>query len=212
MGLFGRSFLTEACRDPMEALDFYFDFVSPYSYLAHTQLGGLGAPVRLVPISVLRLMKLVNNTPTSITCSVKGAYLNTDLGRWAARYGVPFGAADMAKLDGRLLRRVATAAQGEATRATVTDAIFKAVWGKDGDASLDGLEDLLSGRGLPAAELIAAARQEAAAEALEAATKEAADHGVFGAPTLRLGRELFFGNDRLEFVREAVARVRESAL
>ena len=47
----------------------------------------LGARVRLTPFSVLPLMKLVNNTPTTITCSVKRAYAGKDLGRWAARYG-----------------------------------------------------------------------------------------------------------------------------
>jgi 2-hydroxychromene-2-carboxylate isomerase len=187
------------------ALEFYFDFQSPYSYLAHSQLGALGAPVRLAPISVLPLMKLVNNTPTTITCSAKRAYAGKDLARWAARYGVPLSSPDMKRLDGELLLRVVTAAPNEAIRAEATDAIFKAVWGGAGDPSPEGLEAVLSARGLPAADLIAAAGRPEAAEALAAATEAAAARGVFGAPTVFVGDEIFFGNDRLDFVRDRLA-------
>jgi 2-hydroxychromene-2-carboxylate isomerase len=192
----------------MDPIDFYFDFVSPYSYLAHSQLGTLEAPVGLAPIAVLELMKLVNNTPTTVTCSVKRAYAGKDLARWSARYGVPVVATDMKRLDSRLLLRVATAAEPGPERAAVVEAIFKAVWGAQGDPSPEGLEALLAGRGLPAADLIAAAAQPAAAETLAAETKTAAEIGVFGTPTIRVAGDLFFGNDRLDFVREAIAKAR----
>ena len=186
-------------------IEFFFDFQSPYSYLAHSQLGTLGAPVRLVPVSVLPLMKLVNNTPTTITCSVKRTYAGKDLGRWAARYGVRVIPPAREQLDGDLLLRVATAAQDEAVRAAVTETIFKAVWGGQGDPTPGGLEATLSARGLPAADLIAAAGEDATVKALEAATEAAAGRGVFGAPTIFVGDEMFFGNDRLDFVRECLA-------
>lgn len=195
----------------MKTIDFYFDFVSPYSYLAHSQLGGLGAPARLVPIAVLELMKLVNNTPTSITCPAKRAYAGKDLGRWARRYEVAFGAADMKRLDGALLLRLATAAGPMGLTEAVAAAIFRAVWGKDGDPSPDAIAATLAAAGLPADDLMAAAGEEATAQALTAATAEAAATGVFGAPTFRVGEELFFGNDRLDFVREALAAQREIA-
>jgi 2-hydroxychromene-2-carboxylate isomerase len=186
-------------------IEFYFDFQSPYSYLAHSQLGALGAPVRLMPFSVLPLMKLVNNTPTTITCPVKRAYAGKDLGRWAARYGVPLSPPDQQRLDGELLLRVVTAIEGEAVRAEAVDAIFKAVWGGVGDPSPDGLEALLNARGLDGAALIAAASRPETAEALASATQAAATRGVFGSPTIFVGDEIFFGNDRLDFVREHLA-------
>lgn len=190
----------------MDPIDFYFDFVSPYSYLAHSQLDSLEAPVRLAPITVLELMKLVGNTPTTVTCSVKRAYAGKDLARWSARYNIPVVATDMKRLDSALLLRVATTAKPGAERAAVVEAIFKGVWGAEGDPSPDGLEALLATRGLPAADLIAAAGQPAATDALAAETKAAAEAGVFGTPTIRTGGELFFGNDRLDFVREAIAK------
>jgi 2-hydroxychromene-2-carboxylate isomerase len=188
-----------------QTIEFYFDFQSPYSYLAHSQLGALGAPVRLAPFQVLPLMKIVNNTPTTITCAVKRAYAGKDLGRWAARYGVPLSPPDQNRLDGELLLRVVTAATSEAIRAAATDAIFKAVWGGAGDPSPEGLEAVLSARGLPAAEMIAAAGRPEAAAALVAVTEAAAARGVFGSPTIFVGEEMFFGNDRFEFVRDALA-------
>src|SRR5882672_3057266 len=87
-------------------LDFYFDFRSPYSYLAFTQLGSLPARANLLPISVLDVMKIVGNTPTSVTCGAKGSYVKRDLARWARHYGVPIKPrADMAKIDGKMLLR-----------------------------------------------------------------------------------------------------------
>jgi 2-hydroxychromene-2-carboxylate isomerase len=188
-----------------QTLEFYFDFQSPYSYLAHSQLDKLGARIRLKPFSVIPLMKLVNNTPTTITCSVKRAYAGKDLGRWAARYGAPLSSPDMKRLDGELLLRVVTAAKDEGTRSEATHAIFNAVWGGAGDPSPEGLEAVLAARGLPAAELIAAAAKPEAAAALVAATEAAAARGVFGAPTIFVGDEMFFGNDRFDFVRDCIA-------
>ncbi len=195
----------------MPPVSFYFDFFSPYSYLAHSQLPSLGAPVRLVPFQVLELMRLVNNSPTTITCAAKRAYARKDLGRWAARYGVILKPSDIRKLDGALLLRIATAAEVFGLREQVVDAIFKAVWGGAGDASPDGIGAHLTFADLPGDKLLAAAGIEATAAALKAATEEAADVGAFGAPTLRVGEEIYFGNDRLEFVRAAIVGQKETA-
>jgi len=150
-------------------------------------------------------MKIVGNTPTTVICAVKRAYAGKDLGRWALRYGIPLSMPDQKGLDAELLLRVVTAARDETTKATATDAIFKAVWGGIGDPSPAGLEAVLAARGLPAAKLIAAAGEPEAAEALTAATEAAAARGVFGSPTMFVGDEMFFGNDRLEWVRECLA-------
>ena len=73
----------------MTTIDFYFDFRSPYSYLAHSQLGSLGAGVNYRPMDVVAVMKQVGNTPTTVTCQAKGQYARADLQRWAKRYGLP---------------------------------------------------------------------------------------------------------------------------
>jgi 2-hydroxychromene-2-carboxylate isomerase len=79
----------------MRTIEFYYDFLSPYSYLASTHLAGLAdrtrSHVEFIPISVLAVMKLTDNSPTTILSKAKGAYAMADIGRWVSRYDVPFG-------------------------------------------------------------------------------------------------------------------------
>lgn len=195
----------------MKPVTFYFDFASPYSYLANTQTATLPGVVRRAPIAVLELMKLVNNVPTSVTCPAKRAYAGRDLGRWAARYGAPFAMANFGALNFDLLLRLAIAGEGLGVGARVTDRIFQAVWGGQGDASPAGVEIILAEAGLPVPALVERAEAAATAKALEDNIKEAATAGVFGAPTFVVGEELFFGNDRMDFVRAALGEKREVA-
>ena len=75
-------------------IDFYFDFPSPYSYLAHTQLPRIAAEhaaaVAYHPFRILELMKIVGNRPTTIECRNKSKYAGADLQRWIGRYKVDF--------------------------------------------------------------------------------------------------------------------------
>ncbi len=72
----------------------YFDFLSPYSYLAWTQRDTItaktGRQIDMTPVDVLSVMDVVGNTPTTITCPAQGKYAGTDLQRWIRRYQVPF--------------------------------------------------------------------------------------------------------------------------
>jgi 2-hydroxychromene-2-carboxylate isomerase len=73
-------------------IDFYFDFPSPYAYLAHTQFPGIaaehGARIVYHPFRILELMRIVGNRPTTIECKNKGKYASADLQRWVKRYKV----------------------------------------------------------------------------------------------------------------------------
>jgi len=185
----------------MSDVEFWFDFRSPYSYLAHTQLAGLGAPVALKPMYVLQVMEIVGNTPTTITCEAKGRYARADLGRWAALYGVPLsGHPKMRALDGRRLMRAALAAIDAGKGDAAVAALFQAVWVNG--APLDTAEDVARLLGAAGFDIAPAALDVRALDArLDAASREAADRGVFGAPTFITGGQMFFGNDRLDFLR-----------
>ena len=67
----------------MTTIDLYFDFHSPYSYLAHSQLGSFSATVNYHPMDLVAVMMQVGNTPTTIACPAKGKYAGADLQRWA---------------------------------------------------------------------------------------------------------------------------------
>lgn len=190
-----------------QRLEFFFDFASPYSYLAHSQLDGLGCEVAVRPMQVLKVMAAVGNQPTTIQSAAKGRYARADLGRWAALYGLPLNPANMRKNDGAACARAVLAAGRLGKAREATAALFHAFWGQG--APLTTTWEILAA--LDAAGLDIKALEpliddpEIAAE-LDANTAEAAERGVFGAPTLFLGGEMYFGNDRLDFVRAQIAR------
>jgi 2-hydroxychromene-2-carboxylate isomerase len=192
-----------------DQLDFYFDFRSPYSYLAFTQLGSLPAPANLMPISVLDVMKLVGNTPTTVTCEAKGRYARRDLQRWARRYGVPVTPrSDVAKIDGKMLLRAVLASASVGALQTTVETLFFAFWRDAADLSAEGCRTLFRRAGLPADEILGLVNDQSTIDTLKRNDQRAAERGVFGTPTFFVGGDMYFGNDRLDFVRDRLAAER----
>jgi 2-hydroxychromene-2-carboxylate isomerase len=192
-----------------QSLEFFFDFRSPYGYLAHSQLPGLGTEIVLRPMNLLTVMKAVNNTPTTVTCKVKGAYANADLRRWAKKYGMPIAPADMRAMDAEAHLRAVLAAPSAKAAAAVVSTLFAACWG-EGKTLTSAAEIIehLSAAGVDTSGLAERIDDQETIDALEANCKEAAQRGVFGSPTILIGDAMFFGNDRLDFVREHLAAAR----
>ena len=191
----------------MRTLDFYFDYRSPYSFLALSQLRQMDVGIVLRPFEIGALMKLVGNVPTSLTCASKNRYVMTDLSRWSTHYGVPLNRHPQgSELDaGRLLRATLVAGQLGAMPAAVK-AIFNAFWSTPAPlATATEVAALLGAEGLDAKALESRMDDPAAHVLLEEATAEAAARGVFGSPTMFVGDEMFFGNDRLQFVQDRLA-------
>lgn len=183
-------------------VDFYFDFFSPYSYLASTQLASWPVQVNYIPMPVLDVMKLVNNVPTTIVCAAKRRYAQKDLQRWAADYGVKLiSHPDMKTISGAALLRLALAAGRHGHAAPAVQALFAGLWRDSADLSPEGCEQLLRAAGLPADAIVATANEEATLAALTQNAEAAAERGVFGAPTFVVGDDMYFGNDRLHFLR-----------
>jgi len=191
-------------------IEFYFDFPSPYSYLAHTQLPKIaaehGATVTYHPFRILELMTIVSNRPTTIECKNKGKYAGVDLQRWTKRYNVDFSRNPHSKsFDYAELDRAALVAIGDGRGAEYVTAVFTAIWGKPVDLSQRAvLSEVLEKAGFNAPQLIQRASHAGIVAKLEAETRAAAERGVFGAPTMFVGQHMFFGNDRLDFVAEAL--------
>lgn len=191
-------------------LQFVFDYRSPYSYLASTRLPTLNHPVDFLPVDVLAVMKAVNNQP-SPACPAKAKYSGIDARRWATLYEVPlqpnaafFRALRSGEFEGPLLSRLAVAAQQEAVFERLHAALFEAVWAGDADLlSPEGRSHFLRQQGIDL-DLWQLADTPAIRERLDANDAEAVSRGVFGVPTFRCDEELFFGNDRLDFVRAAL--------
>ena len=189
-------------------VDFFFDFVSPYTYLAQTQLAGLkertGARVQLWPMHLLNLMKRVGNVPTTVICSNKMKYASQDIGRWVSRYGVPFQLnPHVFAADQSLPLRGALVAQQWGAEDAYNRALFGAFWSEGVDVNdRASLAERLDAVGLEGKTLLETAEEPEYGERLEKNTELAASRGVFGSPTFIFGDDLFFGNDRLEFLEQ----------
>ena len=188
----------------MTTIGLYFDFRSPYSYLARSQLGSLGATVNYRPVDIAAVMKQVGNTPTTITCPTKGRYAGVDLQRWAKRYRVPLSTRKaMRSIDGRRLLRAVLAAEECGFAGETVAAIFPAFWGHGSPLStVDDLVRILDGAGIADARIVSRLDDGGLDDRLTEKSQEAGERGVFGAPTFIVNGEMFFGNDRLEFIRE----------
>lgn len=193
-----------------KTVEFYFDFGSPTTYLAWTQLPKLceqaGAKLVYKPILLGGIFQATGNASPA-TIPAKGAYMGADLARFARRYGVPFGFNPHFPINTMTLMRIATALceTRPAEFERYLRAIFVAMWvdGKD-LGNPDVLAAVLSDAGLDAPELLAMATDSKVKDALKTATAEAVARGAFGAPTMFVGDETFFGQDRLDFVKEAL--------
>lgn len=186
-----------------QTVEFFFDFVSPYSYLAYSQLGSLQANISLRPMHVLSVMNIVGNTPTTVTCAAKGRYAGADIARWARRYGVAVKRPDMRAMNNATCARAVLATPSSEAARQITTALFNACW-RDGQTLTTTAEvlDVLTAAGIETASLAGQIDAPETLDRLEKNNQEAAARGVFGAPSFLLGESLYFGNDRLDFVRE----------
>ena len=196
----------------MADVNFFFDFISPYTYLARTQLDAIaartGARFRIWPMHLLNLMKIVGNSPTTVLCNNKRNYAGQDIARWCARYHIPFAFnPHIMRGDHSLTLRAALVAQEMNLEDRYNSAMFSAFW-TDAVNVIDGgaVVRYLEAAGLDGSSILAKAEKPEYAKLLESNTQIAADRGVFGSPTFVVGDDLFFGNDRLDFLEERLLR------
>jgi len=195
-----------------KTVEFYFDLGSPASYLAWTQLPGLcsdtGGQVVYHPLLLGGVFKATGNTsPASIPA--KGRYMTRDLQRYADRYQVPLRFSAHFPLNTLPLMRMITGVQMRQPDRflSLLDCLFPAFWVQGlnlGDPAV--VQQALEADGFDAQALQALVLDEAVKEQLKHTTEQALQRGVFGAPSLFVDDELFFGQDRLDFVREALLR------
>lgn len=196
-------------------IELFFDIVSPYSYLAATQIEALaarhGAEVDWKPFFLSGVMKATGNVPPA-TLPARGKYLFADLKRWTKRYDVPFRFPSTFPGKTITAQRMLTAQRLADPSAvpTLALAFYRAHWGEGGDiASPERLVELANGVGLDGAALLAAAATPDVKSELEKLTADAVARGAFGAPTLFVGREMFFGNDRLGLLEDLLESLGE---
>jgi 2-hydroxychromene-2-carboxylate isomerase len=188
----------------LATLEFFYDFVSPYSYFASTRVealaAGTGATLRWRPFLLGGVLKATDNKAPAET-PAKYAHLKVDTARWARRLGVPFAFPPVHPFPTVLAMRCALAAERLGGLVPFTHAAFRAAWAEGKDLTHpETLAEVAASAGLDGAAVVAGAAGEKAA--LVAQTEEAVRRGAFGAPSFFVGDDLFVGNDRLDFVEE----------
>lgn len=194
-----------------KTVEFFFDIGSPYSYLASTQIDDVvkrcRAEVKWRPFLLGGVFKATGNVPPA-TYAAKAAYLLTDLQRWSALYGVPFKLSSRFPLNTLRTERALFAAEqvgGYEAMKRYAKALFSAYWVNDEDVSNDAVLARVAGEsGLSGEQVVKLLDDGSVKEALRTTTEEAVKRGAFGAPTLFLGDQMYFGNDRLALLEHAL--------
>jgi 2-hydroxychromene-2-carboxylate isomerase len=191
--------------------EFFFDVGSPASYLAWTQMPDLcaqaGATLVYKPMLLGGVFQATGNASPA-TVAAKGRYMVVDLGRFAKRYGVDFRMNPHFPINTLQLMRglIGMQVRQPARFDAFLGALFTALWARGANLNDPAATaSMLVGAGFDPVEVFALANDADIKAALKANTEEAVARGVFGAPTVLVGDAMFFGQDRLDFIREALA-------
>ena len=194
-----------------KTVEFYFDFGSPYSYLAYKALPGIaaarGAQIVWRPMLLGGVFKATgNHSPAEIPA--KERWTRGDLERWATRYGAAFTRNPHFPINTLTLMRGAVGMQMRRPDFhKYVDAIYRAMWEEPRDLGQpDELAAVLRRAGFDVDAFQSLISDPAVKEQLKQNTEGAVARGVFGAPTFFVGEQMFWGQDRLDFVAEALAR------
>ncbi len=199
----------------MAAVEFHFDFGSPNAYLAHLIIPQIeqrtGATFEYVPILLGGVFKLTNNSsPAQKMAGIKNRleYEQLELRRFIERHGITrFTWNPFFPVNTLLLMRGAVAAREGGEFRHYVDEVFRHMWAEPKDMDDPAVVGAaLTGSGFDAAALLARTQDAAVKDRLLKNTEDSVARGTFGCPTFFVGREIFFGKDRLRDVEEEIVR------
>jgi 2-hydroxychromene-2-carboxylate isomerase len=200
-------------------IEFFFDCSSPWSYLAFHNIQPLarelGEEISWRPILVGGIFNTVNpsvyasrQTPVPL----KERYMLKDLEDWARIAGLAIKMPPTV-FPVNSVKAMRSCIWLEKDMVPFARALFEAYWGDDKDISKDEvLAEICRRLGIDAQRLFAGIGEQAVKDQLKANTDEVIARGGFGSPTIFVGKsDMYFGNDRLPLIREAVLRQKASA-
>jgi 2-hydroxychromene-2-carboxylate isomerase len=194
--------------DMPSTLEFYFDFGSPNAYIAHVRLPAILARTGArIDHKIMLLGGVFQATGNVSPAAVKFklAYTRRDMLRFVHKYQVPFTMNPHFPVNTLKLMRGAVVAEEDGFLPSYMDTAFRGMW-RDvlNMADETVFAAALERGGLDAAHVMRRINEESVKEKLKAYTAAAVARGIFGAPTFFVGDEMFFGQDRLEFVEDAL--------
>ena len=192
---------------------FYFDYVSPYAYLAWHQLPAIaarhGQAIEPVPV-VFGALLGAHGTKGPAEVPAKRRYILHDVYRKARRAGVPLALPPAHPFNPLAALRASSLALPDDQRRALIGALYAAVWQTgEGIEAADAVARIAASVGLDGEAIVRAAGEADAKARLRAQTDEALAAGVFGVPSVIAHGELFWGVDALDLLDDFLAR-RES--
>jgi len=196
-------------------LPLYFDYACPWAYLgscrAEAYFRDLGVEIEFRPVHLRRLVEAgVGKKPE--LGPRKQANATNDMRHWAEAIGAEISpdARALYKSDSSLALRCALVAKDLGKFREFHYPAYRARWARARDLAQESvLEELIAGAGLDADTVLARARTPELEKRLTRETETAIERGVFGVPTIFVGDEMFWGNDRFELVRFYVEKAAE---
>ena len=194
--------------DLTQTIDYYFAPQSPWTYLGHARLlaiaSAASATIRVLPTDLGKVFPISGGLPLPKRAPQRQAYRLVELARFRDTLELPLNLQPhyfpVAPDDAARLIIAVDLQDGAAAALRFSGAVFAAVWVQQRDiASAQTLAELLTECGLPA-ERLAQSHGQPVQDQYEANTQAAIDAGVFGAPSYCIDGELFWGQDRLDFV------------
>ncbi|TAJ82559.1 2-hydroxychromene-2-carboxylate isomerase [Reyranella sp.] len=194
-------------------LDFYFDCSSPWTYLAFHAIQPLAAEAAAEivwkPILVGGVFNAVNQTVYDSRAKPnprKQAYMLQDLDAWAKLYGLDIVfPPKVFPVNSVKCMRGAFVALDEGKLVPYATAAFEAYWGNDLDIAQEAvLADIATRAGLERQRFFAGIETDSCKARLRANTDELIARGGFGSPTIFVGDQMFFGNDRMPLIKAAL--------
>jgi 2-hydroxychromene-2-carboxylate isomerase len=189
-------------------LEFYFDFGSPYSYLAYKRVPEIvrRTEARLdYKIMLLGGVFQITGNASPAASQVKFPNNRRDMQRFLNKYRIPFRQNPHFPVNTLKLMRGAVVAEEEGFLEPYANAVFAGMWREGLLMSDDAVfAGVLRQAGMDDTRVLTRIGEDAVKAKLKAYTEAAAARGVFGAPTFFVNDEMFFGQDRLDFVEEAL--------
>ncbi|MDX6748818.1 2-hydroxychromene-2-carboxylate isomerase [Geminicoccaceae bacterium 1502E] len=194
-----------------EPLDFYFEFASPYGYLASLRIDTIAAgydrEVRWRPIMLGVALKKTGSQP-NLRIPMKGEYLRRDVARCARLLDAPLKLPPVLPMNSLAASRAywwLEASDPDLAKG-LAQAIYHAHWGEGRDLStVEQVAEVAASLGIAADELAGACADPAIKEKLKQETEDSIERGVFGAPFIFVDDEPFWGADRLDQVERWLA-------
>lgn len=195
----------------MTTIEFYFDFVSPYSYLAAHELANIaerrGCKIDYRPIDLVATkLAAGNNGPATAQMPLKLQYAMADFTRWGKRYNLPLAFSREGAPVTEVENKGTFYAIDRGQAAQYVNVMWRRTFGEGGlHGKADVLRAAAAEMGWDADEFLAFCSSDEAARRYAQSNSGAHAKGVFGAPTMIVGTELWWGNDRLDFLEEYLA-------